>query len=88
MRDDKERFVLVNAKTRQVITIADVSAAALKRFFQKRGVRNDLIDRCIERAQKRYAESVSAPKVNESAETMGEDDLLFELGLDDDANVH
>jgi hypothetical protein len=90
MRDGKERFVLVSTKTRQVITIADVSEASLRRFFEKRGVRGDLMDRCVERAQQRYAQSAQSagtPKVNQSADTMGEDDLLFELGLDDDASV-
>lgn len=89
MRDGKERFVLVSTKTRQVVTSADVSEASLRRFFEKRGVQGDLMDRCIERAQQRYsqAQSAAAPKVNQSADTMGEDDLLFELGLDDDASV-
>jgi hypothetical protein len=86
-RDGKERFVLVSAQTRQVITSADVSEASLRRFFEQRGVRQDLIDRCVERAQQRYAQSAGTPKVNQSADTMGEDDLLFELGLDDDASV-
>lgn len=82
-RDGKERFVLVAAKSRQVITIADVSEASLRRFFEKRGMRQDLIDGCIERAQERYAQSAGTPKVNQSADTMAEDDLLFELGLDE-----
>lgn len=86
-REESERFVLVNAKTRQVITTNDVSEGAIRRFFQKKNIKKDLLDRCFERARQRYAQTANAAKVSESADTMDEDDLLFELGLDDDANV-
>lgn len=88
MRDGKERFVLVHAKTREIVTVRDVTEAALGRFFQPRGVGKDLLDKCLARARQHYADSAKAAKVDESADTMGEDDLLFELGLDDDASVH
>ena len=87
-RDGKEWFVLVSTKTRQIITVKDVTETSLRRFFQKRGVGDDAIDKCIERARQRYAEAAKKPQANENADTMGEDDLLFQLGLDEDADVH
>lgn len=88
MRDGKERFVLVNAKTRAILTVKDVTEPAIRRFFQKQNVGKDLVDKCLDAARRRYSDSAKESKVDESADTMGEDDLLFELGLDDDANVH
>ncbi|MGE0759486.1 MAG: hypothetical protein AB7F89_05725 [Pirellulaceae bacterium] len=87
-RDGQERFVLVNAATRAVITVKDVTEAALRRFFQRRSVSDQEINRCLERARQRYATTTKAAPVNESSDTMGEDDLLFQLGLDEESEVH
>jgi hypothetical protein len=87
-RDGQERFVLVNAQTREVITMKDVTEIALRRFFARRGVSEQVVGKCLDRARQRYAESTKASPVNESADTMGEDDLLFQLGLDEETNVH
>ena len=85
-RDGQERFVLVNAGTREVLTINDVSESTLRRFFKQRGADDELIDECLDRARLQRGESGGQPNVpvNQASETMGDDDLLFELGLDDD----
>ena len=87
-RDGQERFVLVDTHTRAVITVKDVTEGALRRFFTKRGVADGAVDASLERARQRYAETTKAAPVNESSDTMGEDDLLFELGLDEKPSVH
>lgn len=82
-RDGQERFVLVNPTTREVLTVNDVSEQTLRRYFEQRGATSDLIEECLDRARRRHDQS--APKasvpVNDASETMGDDDLLFELGL-------
>jgi len=85
-RDGRERFVLVNASTRKVLTVNDVSEATLRRFFHQRGANDDLIDECLDRARLQHGESARKANVpvNQASETMGDDDLLFELGLEDD----
>ena len=45
-RDGKERFVLVNARTRQILTVNDVSERSLRNYFRKRGMADALIDKC------------------------------------------
>ena len=85
-RDGQERFVLVNASTREVLTVNDVSEATLRRFFRQRGANDNLIEECLDRARLKHGSSgrkANVP-VNQASETMGDDDLLFELGLDDD----
>jgi hypothetical protein len=85
-RDGQERFVLVNASTREVLTVNDVSEPTLRRFFQQRGANGELVNECLDRARLKHGESgrkANVP-VNQASETMGDDDLLFELGLDDD----
>jgi len=86
-RDGHERFVLVNTKTRAVITVKDVTESALRRFFQKRRITDASVNQCLERARQRYAETTKAAPVNQSSDTMGEDDLLSQLGLDDDSSA-
>ncbi|MBP88634.1 MAG: hypothetical protein CMJ64_18290 [Planctomycetaceae bacterium] len=85
-RNGQERFVLVNASTREVLTVNDVSEPTLRRFFQQRGANDDLISECLDRARLRRGESARQANVpvNQASETMGDDDLLLELGLDDD----
>lgn len=87
-RDGKEWFVLVSTRTREIITIKDVTENAIRRFFQERGVSEDAINKCLESARRRYADAAPKQPANESADTMGEDDLLFQLGLDEDSDVH
>jgi hypothetical protein len=87
-RDGKERFVLVSTQTREVITVSDVSETSLRRFFLQRGVTKELIDQCLARARRRYDETASRSPVDENADTMEGDDLLFQLGLEEDAKVH
>ena len=89
-RDGQERFVLVNAKTRDVLTVHDVSEPTLRRFFLQRGMSDELIDGCLVRARERYQQDIrgSQSSVDEASDTIPDDDLLFELGLgadDDDA---
>jgi hypothetical protein len=85
-RDGQERFVLVNAITREVLTVNDVSEPTLRRFFEQRGTNGQLLDECFDRARRQHGESSRKANVpvNQASETMGDDDLLFELGLDDD----
>jgi hypothetical protein len=87
-RDGQERFVLVDSRTREVITVKDVTEVALRRFFTKREIADNSVDACIERARQRYAETRKATPINESSDTMGEDDLLYQLGLDEKPSVH
>jgi hypothetical protein len=88
-RDGRERFILVNADTRQVVTANDVSETALRKFFRQLGAADHLIDQCIGRARERYA-SNSDPlhEIDPSADTAEDEDLLFELGLEDDDEAH
>jgi hypothetical protein len=87
-RDGKERFVLVNTETREIVTVNDVSEAALRRFFRQRGVTEELLNQCLERARRRYDEAAKRSPVDEHADTMEGDDLLFQLGLEEEDQVH
>ena len=90
-RDGDERFVLVNPTTREVLTVHDVSASTLRRFFQQRGASEALFDECIERARASYQDRSqhAAAAVSEASDTIEDDELLFDLGLgDNDADVH
>lgn len=85
-RAGKDRFVLVNATTREVVTVHDVSEATIRRFFRDKGASDEMIADCLAKARKNYgpgAPKVSVP-ANDAQETMGDDDLLFELGLSED----
>ena len=77
-RDGGERFILVNSETRRVISANDIDEAAIRRFFSQLGADDDLIDVCIERARERFNEPGEDDLTGED-----EDDLLFELGLDE-----
>ena len=85
-RDGKDRFILVNATTRQVITVNDVSEATLRRFLRDKGASEDLLNDCVAKARKNYGKGTrkASVPVSDAQETMGDDDLLFELGLGDD----
>lgn len=89
-REGQDRFVLVAVTSRKVVTVNDVSARALDRFFLKRGVLRELIERCVQRAREQYAKDHKPPRpaVDEAAETIEDDNLLFELGLDGDEDSH
>jgi hypothetical protein len=89
-RDGGDRFVLVHLRTRRVITTNDVSERSLRRFFQQRGVPAAVVDRSLERARERYDQAKAAERrpVNQAAETIEDQDLLFELGLDDEGDIH
>ena len=88
-RDGAERFVLVNNRTRQVITVRDVSENALRRFFKKRGIPDNAVDASLARARKRYDEKPARRPVSETADTIEGDELLFELGLgEDNSSAH
>jgi hypothetical protein len=87
-RDGEERFVLVNTQSREVITVKDVTESALRRYFKSHGVRDEAFDKCLTRARELYANSTRASPVSETSDTQGEDDLLYQLGLDDESNVH
>ncbi|MBC8354464.1 MAG: hypothetical protein H8E66_20920 [Planctomycetes bacterium] len=85
-RDGKGRFVLVNVATREVVTVNDISEGTLRRYFHDNGVGDEAFNACLESACKKYgsrARKESVP-VNDAQETMGDDDLLFELGLGED----
>jgi hypothetical protein len=77
-RDGVERFILVNSQTRRVISANDVDEAAIRRFFAQLGADGELIDACIERASERFNEPGEDDLTGDD-----EDDLLFELGLDE-----
>jgi hypothetical protein len=89
-REGQDRFVLVSVKTRKIVTVHDATARSLQRFFVQRGASRELIEQCLQRARERYAHDrkPARPAVNDAAETIEDDSLLFELGLDgdDDAN--
>ena len=85
-RDGADRFILVKATTREVVTVHDVSEKTLRHFFLERDMSDDLFDDCLEKARAKFDEvapKVSVP-VSDAQETMGDDDLLFELGLGED----
>jgi hypothetical protein len=89
-RDGVERFILVNNKTRQVITVSDVSESSLRRFFSKRAISEDAIKSSFTRARKRYEEASKSSRrlpVDQTADTIEGDDLLFQLGLGEDGGV-
>lgn len=82
--DGGERFVLIDAVTRKVLTVHDTSEQALRRFFQQRGVAATTVDQSLERARQRYGtNSEPEPAIDHAADT-ADDDLLSGLGLDDD----
>lgn len=83
-RDGSERFVLINHQTREVITVRDVSERALRRFCQKRGFADELVDASLARARERFESATPRKPVSETAETMEGDDLMFQLGLEED----
>ena len=84
--DGVERFVLVNNRTRQVITVSDVSENALRRFFKKRNISDEAVNNSLARARKRFEATPKRSPVDETAETQG-DDLLFQLGLEEDSKT-
>lgn len=86
-RGGVERFILVNAKTREVITVHDVTEESLRRYFRQRRIPDGTVDQCLARARERYQKSPPRPQVDEAAETMEGDDLLFQLGLTKDAST-
>ena len=85
-RDGKDRFVLINATTREVVTVNDVSEATIRRFFRDKGASNEMIADCLAKARKNYGPGSAKASVpaSDAQETMGDDDLLFELGLSED----
>ena len=86
-RNGLDRFILINAVSRKVLTTDDVSEAALRRFFGQRGTDEATIDQCLERARARFAEGAQ-PVAADDAEEANDDDLLFELGLGEEDDVH
>lgn len=88
-RDGEDRFILLDPATRQILTVDDVSERALRRFFRKHGASDALIDEALLTARRRYAKRNTERQeanVDQAAETIDDTDLLFELGLEDDAN--
>ncbi|MCA9121400.1 MAG: hypothetical protein H6822_07715 [Planctomycetaceae bacterium] len=85
-RDGKDRFVLINATTREVVTVHDISETTLRRYFADRGTSDAMLTDCLNKARKNYGENARKASVpaNDAQETMGDDDLLFELGLGED----
>ncbi len=83
--DGQDRFVLVDVKTRRIVTTRDASAAAIKRFFVQRGVADGLVEKYLQLAHNQYAAAHKPPRpsVDDAADTIEDDNLLFELGLDD-----
>ena len=94
-RDGAERFILVNSKTRDVITKGDASERAIRRYFHDLGTDEELISACFQRARHRYAQAAQHEKEEPSpsdanldaSDTVDDDDLLFELGLDDNEHA-
>ncbi len=85
-RDGKDRFVLINATTREVVTVHDVSEATIRRYFGDKGASDAMLTDCLNKARKNYGKNARKAGVpaNDAQETMGDDDLLFELGLGED----
>jgi hypothetical protein len=91
-REGQDRFVLVNTITRKVLTVSDVSEQSLRRYFRAEGVAEEVIADCLRTARRRYSTKVAQQRepVDQGAETIEDEDLLFELGLegDSDASIH
>ena len=51
-RDAEDRFVLVDVKTRKVVTQNDASAEAIERFFRKKGVPAATIQSCLKQRKR------------------------------------
>ena len=84
-RDAADRFVLVDVTTRKVVTQNDASAEAIERFFRKRGVPAATIQSCLDQARQRFRAQQAPPDrrpVDDASETIQDDSLLFELGLE------
>jgi hypothetical protein len=77
--DGEERFRLINSETRRVLTARDVTEGAIRRFFAQLGAGDELVNGCLERARRRFAEQAESDGPDEAEE----DDLLFELGIDE-----
>jgi hypothetical protein len=86
-RAGQDRFILVQFQTRKVLTVHDVSARALRRFFHQRGVAEEVIETCLRVARSRYEQDRPRSQANEAAETVEDHDLLFELGLGGDSEA-
>lgn len=84
-RDGQDRFVLVEVNTRRVVTVNDVSEAALRRFFRKRNTSDKLIDQCLQQSRERYQAAAARQAADDGADTVEDNDLLFELGLVDES---
>lgn len=80
--DGVEQFILVNSITRKVLTAREANETAIRRFFEQLGADGHLIDTCLETARTRFDNRHEL--ADSSFEEAGEDDLLFELGLDED----
>ena len=90
-RDGKDRFILVDATTRKVLTVDDVSEESLRRYFRQQGANVEMIENALSMARQRYAKPSPAGdgRVDHDADTLDDDDLLFDLGPGgSDSDVH
>ena len=75
--------IVVNAKSREVLTPNDVSESSIRAFFTKQGVSDSILNQVLEKAKQRYAALHNGSRVDQAADTADDDDLMSELGLDE-----
>lgn len=81
-RDGKERFVLVNVKTKKVITERDVSEPTLRKWLMEKFGDKAMIDKCFDKARKRFKKpAVGSATVDDELDF---DEFLSEIGLEDE----
>ena len=76
-RDGRERFVLVNYKTHETITVKDVSEPTLRKWLTGKGMDAAAINEGFRKAKKRY--DLDAAE-NDDTDF---DEFLTEIGLDE-----
>ena len=73
-RDGKDRFVLINATTREVVTVNDVSEATIRRYFGDQGASEAHVNGCEARSVAREERAVHAlDGAREGREAMQDD---------------
>jgi len=83
-RNGKERFVLADIATGQVITKKDVSEPTMRKYLKGTGENDKLIDECLDKARKRF------DKAQMEGGDEGElEDIFSEISLEGDgSDVH
>jgi len=78
----KDRYTIINRKTRKPVIEGDVSEQRLRRFFKKRGATDTLITEAFRRARTRWQVKL-AEKADEDNESDFFDDLVQDIPDED-----